>query len=78
MSANQTPLGDSSQRWVPPGRPDLVSIEELAAILGVSVRTVRRYQAAGLTPTRIRRSRQMMYRRLDVENWIKGAARSGS
>ncbi|TPI63942.1 helix-turn-helix domain-containing protein [Mesorhizobium sp. B3-1-7] len=78
MSANQTPLGDSRQRWVPLGRPDLVSIEELAAILGVSVRTVRRYQTAGLTPARIRRSRQMMYRRLDIENWIETIGRSRS
>ncbi|WP_363247752.1 helix-turn-helix domain-containing protein [Mesorhizobium sp.] len=70
--------GENSPRWLPPGRLDLVSIEEVAAMLSVSVRTVRRYQAEGLTPARIRRCRQLMYRRLDVENWIKGATRSGS
>lgn len=43
-------------------------------MLGVSVRTIRRYQAAGLTPSRIRRSRQLLYKRADAEAWVRSKA----
>lgn len=78
MSGYSTSLEDASQATVPAHlTDDLVPIEELASMLGVSVRTVRRYQAAGLTPRRIRRCRQLMYRRSDIQNWIENIGRSG-
>ncbi|TPI28454.1 MerR family DNA-binding transcriptional regulator [Mesorhizobium sp. B3-2-1] len=74
MSGHSTPLGDNSRAPVPVFPTNLVSIEELAAMLGVSVRTIRRYQAAGLTPSRIRRSRQLLYKHADAEAWVVSTA----
>jgi len=45
---------------------EFVSITSAAKLLGVSVRTVRRWQAAGKMPERVKRSRELMYRRADV------------
>ena len=44
-----------------------VSIVELAAELGVSVRTIRRLQAAGRMPPRVKRGRRKVYRRADLD-----------
>lgn len=43
-----------------------VSITEAASMLGVSIRTLRRWQAAGKMPKRVRRSRQLTYLRNDI------------
>ncbi len=48
------------------GTRDLITIEEVAAILDRSVRTARRRQAARLLPPRIRISRTFKYDRADV------------
>ena len=48
------------------GTSDRVSIVEAAAILGVSLRTARRRQAAGLMPPRRRVIRTWKYERADV------------
>ncbi|WP_461479490.1 helix-turn-helix transcriptional regulator [Mesorhizobium jarvisii] len=50
---------------------ELVSIQDLAAMAGVSLRTLRRRQAAGEMPPRIQRCRSLMYRRSDAEAWIE-------
>ncbi|MBS3650038.1 helix-turn-helix domain-containing protein [Pseudaminobacter sp. 19-2017] len=47
-------------------RAPWVTIAEAASMLGVSTRTVRRWQAAGRMPKRFRRSRQLTYLREDV------------
>lgn len=47
-----------------------MSIEELAARMGVSVRTIRRLHASDGGPQRTKRSRRFMYLRADVEEWL--------
>lgn len=77
-------LGDEAfVELIEPGRPrpgDLVSIADLAAELGVSVRTLRRWNTSAEAPRRFRRRRQLMYRRADVAEWVKrmrGSGRAG-
>jgi hypothetical protein len=53
----------------------LLSIEQLAARLAVSVRTVRRMHAAGKGPPRARRGHALMYRSDDVEAWFAATGR---
>ncbi|WP_157091381.1 helix-turn-helix transcriptional regulator [Methylobacterium nodulans] len=50
---------------------DLISIQDFAAMAGVSVRQVRRWHAAGQGPERVKRSRQKTYRRAHAEAWIE-------
>lgn len=50
---------------------DLVSIEDLAAERGVSVRTVRRWNNRTDAPQRVKRGRRHMYRRADVKRWLE-------
>jgi excisionase family DNA binding protein len=45
---------------------EFVSITSAAKLLGVSVRTVRRWQAKKKMPERAKRSREKMYRRADI------------
>jgi hypothetical protein len=52
-----------------------VSIAQAATILGVEVRTVRRWQKAGKMPARHKRSRRKEYERRAIETMA--AARSG-
>jgi predicted DNA-binding transcriptional regulator AlpA len=54
---------------------DYVSIKELAAELGVSVRTLRRWNKLPDAPQRFQRSRRLMYRRADVQHWFEQRAR---
>jgi len=49
---------------------DLISVGDLAAQLGVSVRTIRRWQVLEDAPSRVKRSRRLMYRRNDVMAWL--------
>jgi hypothetical protein len=48
---------------------DYVSISELAAESGRSVRTLRRWNKLPGAPKRYRRGRRLMYRRTDVQHW---------
>jgi predicted DNA-binding transcriptional regulator AlpA len=50
---------DSSPKWV--------SIKQAAAILGRSVRQVRRYQSEGKMPPRKKAGRALGYSRADIE-----------
>jgi hypothetical protein len=56
---------------------DLISIEDLAAELAVSVRTLRRWNNRSDAPKRFKRGRQLMYRRADVARWIEQVRRAG-
>jgi hypothetical protein len=49
---------------------DLVSIKDLAAELGVCIRTLRRWNRLPDAPKRYRRGRRLMYRRADVQTWF--------
>lgn len=69
-------------RMLEGGRPmrasGLVSIKDLAAELGLSVRTLRRWNNLPDAPKRYRRGRRLMYRRVDVQHWHpQGATRAG-
>jgi excisionase family DNA binding protein len=50
-----------------PKRAELMSIAEAANTLGVSLRTIRRWEAAGRMPPRFKCSRRWDYRRSDIE-----------
>jgi len=49
---------------------DFVSIKDLAAELGVSVRTLRRRNNGSDAPSRVKRGRRLLYRRADVQHWF--------
>ena len=65
-------------RMLKGGRPirarDLISIKDLAAELGVSVRTLRRWNKLPDAPQRFKQSRRLMYRRADVQHWLERRA----
>ena len=48
----------------------LISIKEAAKLLGKTVRTVRRWQAAGMMPPRAKHRHCMMYRRDDIKAMV--------
>ena len=54
---------------------DLISIVDLAEQLGVSVRTIRRWQAQEDAPPRVKRSRRLKYRKSDVVGWLEAMGR---
>ena len=48
----------------------LISIKEAAKLFGKTVRTVRRWQAAGMMPPRAKHRHCMMYRRDDIKAMV--------
>ena len=52
--------------------PNLFSTPELACFLEISVRSIRRMQAADKAPPRSRRSRALMYPVDGVLEWLPG------
>jgi Helix-turn-helix domain len=54
---------------------DLVSINDLAVEVGVSIRTLRRWNKRPDAPKRYRRGRRLMYRRADVQSWFERSKR---
>jgi predicted site-specific integrase-resolvase len=46
---------------------DMISVEETAKLLGVSIRTVRRRQRAGQMPAQYRRAHRLNYLRGDIQ-----------
>jgi hypothetical protein len=54
-------------------KPNLMSVEEFAEFLGVSVRTVRRRQALGKNPPRIWRNHGHRYPVAGVLAWLEGS-----
>ncbi len=54
-------------------RRDLLSVEEVAALFGVSVRTVRRWHRIGRLPNhRPKRGRRSFYVRSEIEGLVAG------
>jgi predicted site-specific integrase-resolvase len=44
----------------------LISIKDVAKHYDVSVRTLRRWQAAGLMPSRVKHGRRLMYEKAEI------------
>jgi ribosome-binding protein aMBF1 (putative translation factor) len=75
------PSSDPYERIVEEARrraeaDDKVSIKDLAAELGKSVRTLRRWNNRPDAPPRVKRSRRLMYRRADVQTWFQRSKRT--
>jgi hypothetical protein len=76
------PENDRYERMIDKARQtsegdDHVSIKDLAAELGKSVRTLRRWNNHADAPPRVKRGRRHMYRRADVQRWFEPARRPG-
>lgn len=56
-----------------PARSGLVSIREVAQMLGCSLRTLRYRQARDEMPPRYRRGRTLFYKRSDIMRMGRGA-----
>jgi len=52
-------------------KPLLLTAKDIAALCGVSVRTVWEWRAAGRLPAPIRLGRLIRWRRKDIEDWIE-------
>jgi predicted DNA-binding transcriptional regulator AlpA len=52
-----------------------ISIQEVAEQFGISIRTLRREQAAGRMPTRVKRSRQLVYLKNDIDECFRARGR---
>jgi len=57
---------------------DLLKEEEVAQLLGRSLRSLRRWQDAGIGPRVIKVMRMVRYRRADVEAWLDEHTRPAS
>lgn len=54
-----------------PGDPDrLLSVEELAAVVGIPVRSVRQWAVKGTGPRRLRVGKYVRYKASDVRAWL--------
>jgi excisionase family DNA binding protein len=52
------------------GLPELLTVEQLAELLGVPVATVYRWNYLGTGPQRLAIGRHVRYRLSDVEAWL--------
>ena len=48
-----------------------ISSKQLAALVGVSLRTLRKWERAGGTPPRYRRGRSLLYLADEVHAWVR-------
>ena len=48
----------------------LLGVNDVARLVGVSVRTIRRMLSAGMLPEEIRLNRTIRWRFYDIANWI--------
>ncbi|WP_170267994.1 helix-turn-helix transcriptional regulator [Methylobacterium oxalidis] len=48
----------------------LITIQQFAVMTGLSVRQVRRLNAAGQAPGRVKHGRKLKYRRSEAEAWL--------
>lgn len=61
-------------REAPSGPQRLLWAQEVAAILGVPVKTLYQWRYKGVGPAGVRVGRHLRYRAADVEAWIDGRA----
>lgn len=59
------------------GLPLVLSPAQLAAELGVPLKTIYTWNAAGASPTAMRMGKHVRYRRADVETWMEQRAAQG-
>ena len=65
--------GTSGERSViPHGDSALVDSKQLAEILGVGVRTLRRWRHEGRAPRPLKGDGPLRWRRTDVDRWLQG------
>ena len=57
-----------------PPQSERLTSSELAERIGVSLRTIRYWEAAGVTPRRFRKGRSLYYRRALVEEWLAASS----
>lgn len=51
----------------------LISIQAVSAEYGIPIRTLRRWQALGKMPDRVKHGRRLMYKKAEVEFFISHA-----
>lgn len=56
----------------------LLTEQDVAGVLGVSLSTLRRWQREGTGPPCVEIGRQVRYRRAAVERWSTGGVQAGS
>lgn len=56
---------------------NLITIPQLAKLLGVAVATIHYYRAHGLGPRAIKLGRLVRYRISDVEKWLEAQENQG-
>lgn len=56
---------------------ELIGVEEVASILGVSASTVRWWKQTGKGPRSAKIGKHVRYRRADVESWIESLFDAG-
>lgn len=49
---------------------ELMTLEQFAAVMNVSVNTVRYWRSIGYGPKSARIGRRVVYRRVDVDAWV--------
>jgi excisionase family DNA binding protein len=49
----------------------MLTIQQIATLLGVSRITVRRYWAAGLIPEPVKLGRTVRWRKSDIDQWLE-------
>ena len=58
--------------------PELLTQQQLAEELQVTVRTLERWRREGTGPPWVRVGRSPRYRRQDVDRWLEGTRQNGS
>ena len=56
---------------------DILSVEQVAALLGVDPRTLRRRHAEGMGPPRIKIGRKVVYLRASLIAWLRDREKKG-
>ncbi|WP_370324568.1 helix-turn-helix domain-containing protein [Euzebya sp.] len=65
---------DTTDRTVPPGLEALLSVEELAAYLGVPRQTIYDWRVTGRGPRAYRVGKRLRFATADVRAWMDGLA----
>ena len=55
--------------------PRLINTDALAAVLGISPRTIERWRIEGFGPPFMKAGRRVLYRECDVEAWLDAGRR---
>ena len=69
-AANNTATIEAGAPGFSPNREDLISPQQLAAELGMSLRTLQRHHDARTGPPRVNLGKHSFYRRSTVDAWL--------